>query len=140
MAALLPFTALLNPDVKYFYPVEMNVFDASKTSLNFLVNFSLQAIGFFNWTFIFYNIFLIFLVMVMNIRNELKIIESLCRMVGDAEENSTNEYQGTLSRKVLSVIFEDLKSETTSVKPETRCDEISRTLRTILKYHSNIIS
>lgn len=143
----MPLSDLLKSPVQSSYPMEISFVESANSSLNFYINFSSQALGLFHWSLSFYIIFLMFFVMVINVLNELKVIANLCRMIGDAEDRPTSkpydnvQNKGTLSKEVLSVILEELDVQyQISEKSDRNCDETSKLLRAILKYHSSVLS
>lgn len=137
--SFLPLSNLLSSDPQYIFPMEMNFFERPNSSLNFFANFSLQTVEMVHYSLVFYIICLIFFVMVINVMCELKVIVSLCRMIGDAKGRLTTENEGTLFKKVPSITLDEIDGEITD-KLVKRSETTSKLLKMILKCHSNIIS
>lgn len=136
--AISPFLVLFNPGVQCIWPIKLNLVESSK--LNFYLNFFTQATGLFYWSLVFYTSILIFFVVLFNVASELRTITKLCQTVGDdiketlPQENG-NGLKGTLSTNVLNDIQKTMKINELKEKQ----DKISKLLRTILKYHANVI-
>lgn len=126
------------------YPIQIELFSNNST-LNYYVNFGLQAANLYTWTFLFFIQCLIFFVIVINILFELKLIARLCEKVGDAEEkllekkSSENEFidsESSVSMTLMSQILDELNDERAKIEN----DETSILLKTIVKYHTRVLS
>lgn len=143
---IMPFLDFFKSEVRTVYPMKINFIGDLNSTLNLNVNFFSQALGLFHWSFTFYTIIFIFFVILINLVCEVKIIADLCRMVGDSvgkSEAIKNKKGIQLSVAVLSKIVADSNSLPLRYKEKklkTNCDKISKLLKTILKYHSNVVT
>lgn len=109
--------------------MQFSFVEGSNPTLNIYINLSLQAFCLFFSTSLLYSIFLVIIVIVINMLVELKVIAKLCEIVGDAEER-LNEREPIVEKKGKSGVQR-------TVRP---CDESLELLKSIYKYHSNILS
>lgn len=133
-----PFFDLLKPELKTIYPMQFSF--VANSTINTYMNICFQATCLFYSSSLFYHIFLIITVIIINVLTELKVIANLCRLVGDAEKGLTKQEQneGSLRTNILEGITKELDNECKESK--ITCVATSKLLRTLLKYHSNIIS